>query len=104
MGDSDGVEARLAVEQEFLTLPEIRRAARRNMAPEVFDCASGGSETETTLQRNRRAMQHFAFRPRVLRDVSRVDIATSLLGMPLSLPVMIAPMGSTHLFHPDGDL
>jgi isopentenyl diphosphate isomerase/L-lactate dehydrogenase-like FMN-dependent dehydrogenase len=94
----------MAVEQEFLTLPEIRRAARRNMSPEVFDYASGGAETETTLRRNRRAMQHFVFRPRVLRDVSHVDTATTFLGMPLSLPVMIAPMGSTHLFHPDGDL
>ncbi len=89
---------------EFLTLPEIRRAARRNLSREVWDYASGGAETEATLRRNRRAMSHYVFRPRVLRDVSQIDTTTSLLGIPLALPIMIAPMGSTHYFHPDGDL
>ncbi|HEY7065758.1 MAG TPA: alpha-hydroxy acid oxidase [Chloroflexota bacterium] len=90
--------------EEFLTLPEIRRGAMRNMSREVWDYASGGAETETTLRRNRRAMSHYVFRPRVLRDVSQIDLSTSLLGIPLALPVMTAPMGSTHYFHPDGDL
>jgi isopentenyl diphosphate isomerase/L-lactate dehydrogenase-like FMN-dependent dehydrogenase len=89
---------------EFMTLPEIRRAAQRNLSREVFDYASGGAETEATLRRNRRGMSHYVFRPRVLRDVSQIDVTTSLLGLPLALPVMIAPMGSTHYFHPAGDL
>src|SRR5215210_4370309 len=89
--------------EQFVTLPEIRRAARRGLTREVWDYASGGAETETTLRRNRRAMSHFVFQPRVLRDVSHVDTATTLFGLPLALPIMIAPMGSTHLFHPDGD-
>jgi isopentenyl diphosphate isomerase/L-lactate dehydrogenase-like FMN-dependent dehydrogenase len=89
---------------QFMTLPEIRRAARRNLPPEVWDYASGGAETETALRRNRRAMGHYVFRPRVLRDVSQIDTSTTFLGMPLALPVMTAPMGSLHLLHPDGDL
>jgi glycolate oxidase len=89
--------------QQFMTLPEIRRAARQNVPREVWDYASGGSETETALRRNKRAMSHYVFVPRVLRDVSQIDTSTTFLGMPLALPVMTAPMGSTHLLHPDGD-
>jgi isopentenyl diphosphate isomerase/L-lactate dehydrogenase-like FMN-dependent dehydrogenase len=94
----------MAATEQFVTLGEIRRAARRTLEPGVWDYASGGAETESTLRRNRRAMSHYVFRPRVLRDVSQIDTTTTFLGMPLALPIMIAPMGSTQLFHPDGDL
>src|SRR5215207_8116851 len=90
--------------QPFMTLPEIRRAAERNLSREVWDYVSGGSETETALRRNTRAMSHYVFRPRVLRDVSQIDTSTSFLGLPLALPVMTAPMGSMGLVHPEGDV
>ena len=90
--------------QQFMTLPELRRAAQRNLPREVWDYVSGGAETETTLRRNKRAMSHYVFRPRVLRDVSQIDLSTTFLGMPLALPVMTAPMGSMSLVHPDGDV
>jgi glycolate oxidase len=89
---------------EFMTLPEIRRAGLANVPRPVWDYASGGAESETTLRRNRRAMSHYVFRPRVLRDVSQIDTSTTFLRMPLALPVMIAPMGSLCLLHPDGDV
>ncbi len=88
--------------QEFVTLGEIRRAARQAIPIEVYDYMSGGAESETTLRRNKRAMSHYVFRPRVLRDVSRVDTSTTFLGWPLALPIMIAPMGGTQRAHPDG--
>ncbi|HLH26974.1 MAG TPA: alpha-hydroxy acid oxidase [Chloroflexota bacterium] len=90
--------------EQFMTLPEVRRAGLRNIPREVWDYVSGGAETETTLRRNRRAMSHWVFRPRVLRDVSQIDISTTFLGMPLALPVMVAPMGSLCLVHPEGDV
>jgi isopentenyl diphosphate isomerase/L-lactate dehydrogenase-like FMN-dependent dehydrogenase len=92
------------VQERFVTLNEIRRAARANLSPEAWDYASGGAETETTLRRNRRAMSHYVFVPRVLRDVSQLDTTTTFLGLPLAMPIMIAPMGSMFLLHPDGDL
>jgi isopentenyl diphosphate isomerase/L-lactate dehydrogenase-like FMN-dependent dehydrogenase len=88
--------------EQFLTLGEIRRAARQNVPPEVYDYLSGGAESETTLRRNRRALGHYVFRPRVLRDVSQIDTRTTFLGWPLAVPIMIAPMGGTHRAHPDG--
>jgi isopentenyl diphosphate isomerase/L-lactate dehydrogenase-like FMN-dependent dehydrogenase len=94
----------MVVAQPFVTLPELRRAARRALPPEVWDYVSGGAESETTLRRNRAALQCYAFRPRVLRDVHAIDLRTTVLGIPLDLPVMIAPMGSMSLVHPEGDV
>ncbi|HLH21291.1 MAG TPA: alpha-hydroxy acid oxidase [Chloroflexota bacterium] len=94
----------MAVTAEFLTLPELRRAARAKLAPAVWDYVAGGADSEATLRNNRRAMSRYVFRPRVLRDVSRVDLRTTFLGMPLALPIMTAPMGSLEQVHPDGDL
>jgi isopentenyl diphosphate isomerase/L-lactate dehydrogenase-like FMN-dependent dehydrogenase len=90
--------------EEFLTLPEIRRAAERAVPRHVWDYVSGGAESEATLRRNRRALAHYVFRPRLLRDVSQIDLSTTFLGLPLALPIMIAPMGSTYLLHPEGDV
>src|SRR3954452_2304419 len=94
----------MAVTAEFMTLPELRRAARENLAPDVWDYVAGGADSEATLRHNRRAMSHYVFRPRVLRDVSQVDTTTTFLGLPLALPIMTAPMGSLYQVHPDGDL
>ncbi|MGH7153000.1 MAG: alpha-hydroxy acid oxidase, partial [Acetobacteraceae bacterium] len=60
------------------------------------------TETETTMRRNRLALDQIAFRPRACRDVSRVDCSTTLLGMKLRLPVMLAPVGSLESFDQGG--
>ena len=79
--------------QEFLTLQEIYLAAKRNLPPGPWSYLMGGAETETTVLRNRRALDEIAFRPRVLRDVSRIDTSASFLGRKVRLPVMLAPIG-----------
>jgi glycolate oxidase len=89
---------------ELLTIPEVVAAARRRLPRDHWDFSAGGSESETTLRRNRAAFDALAFRPRVLRDVSRIDPSTTFLGHLLSLPVMLAPVGSITLFDPDGAL
>src|SRR5260221_8320664 len=78
---------------EFLTLQEIYLAAKRSLAPGPWSYLMGGAETETTVLRNRRALDEIAFRPRVLRDVSRIDSTATFLGRPVRLPVMLAPIG-----------
>src|SRR2546427_9716802 len=62
---------------KFSTLHEIVRAARNNLAPGPWDYLIGGAETETTVRRNRLALDSIAFRPRVLRDVSKIDTTRS---------------------------
>ena len=69
-------------------------AAKANLDPGTWDYLMGGSESETTLNRNRRALDSIAFRPRVLRDVSQIDTSTSLFGHKMRIPVMLAPIGS----------
>lgn len=90
------------LQEEFAVLHEFVKAARANLKDGIWDYLVGGSETETTLRRNRRALDELAFRPRVLRDVSRVDPSVSLLGIPLRIPVVLAPIGSLQDFEPGG--
>src|SRR5260370_23742563 len=88
------------LDEQFQTLHEIARAARRNLADGPWDYMMGGAETETTLRRNRMAIDSLAFRPRVLRNVSKVDVSSTFLGRPVRIPVMLAPVGSFESFHP----
>ncbi len=90
------------LQERFQTLHEIVRAAHQTLDPGAWDYLAGGTETETTLRRNRQALDSIAFRPRVLRDVSKVDMTTTLLGRPLRLPIMLAPVGSVETFTPGG--
>src|SRR3954447_6459440 len=79
--------------EQFLTLQEIYEAAKRNLKPGPWAYLIGGAETETTVKRNRHALDTIGFRPRVLRDVSRVDVSGEFLGRKTRLPVMLAPIG-----------
>jgi isopentenyl diphosphate isomerase/L-lactate dehydrogenase-like FMN-dependent dehydrogenase len=78
---------------EFLTLQEIVAAARSRLAPGPWSYLVGGAETETTVKRNRHALDSIAFRPRVLRDVRNIDSSATFLGHKVRLPVMLAPIG-----------
>ena len=89
--------------EPFVTLPEIHRAARARLPRTSYNFGAGGTETETTLRRNRRALRRLAIRQDILVDVRQIDLTASLLGIPLSWPVVIAPMGGLVLFHPEGD-
>src|SRR6058998_685226 len=90
------------LESRFQTLHEIVRAARMNLAPGPWDYLAGGTETETTLRRNRQALDSLAFRPRVLRNVSKIDSSSTLFARKVRIPVMIAPVGSVETFEPGG--
>src|SRR5215472_2210821 len=90
------------IEDRFQTLHEFVRAARSKLDRNVWDYLVGGSETETTVARNRQALDSLAFRPRVLRDVTQIDSSGSLLGKPLRIPVLMAPVGALQLFESGG--
>jgi len=87
---------------EFQTLHEIVKKARQNLDQNDWDYIVGGTESETTLRRNRMALDALAFRPRVLRDVSRIDTAVERFGRRLRLPVVLAPVGALEVFHQGG--
>lgn len=79
---------------DFTCNQEIVTAARRKLTQDVWDYLTGAAESETTLRRNRYSLDKIAFRPRVLRDVSKIDASTEFLGHKLRIPVMLAPIGS----------
>lgn len=87
---------------EFLSNEEIVRAARRNLGQGPWDYLVGGSESETTMRRNRLGFDRLAFRPRILVDVSHIDPSTTFLGHRLRIPVLLAPIGSLQVFAPEG--
>jgi len=89
---------RSADASEFENLHEIVRKARQNLDQNSWDYIVGATETETTLRRNRLAIDAVAFRPRVLRDVSRVDASVERLGRRLRLPLLLAPVGALESF------
>ena len=87
---------------DFATNEEIVQAARRRLAQGPWDYLTGGSESETTMRRNRLGFDRLAFRPRVLVDVSNVDQSASFLGYKLRIPVVLAPIGGLQNFDPEG--
>src|ERR1700719_5223144 len=86
-------------ETDFQLLHEIIAKARQNLNQNDWDYIVGGAESEATLRRNRMALDSLAFRPRVLRDVSKVDCSVTHFGRKLRLPVVLAPVGSLESFH-----
>ena len=86
--------------EEFQNLHEFVRKARARLNQNAWDYIVGASETETTMRRNRMALDEIAFRPRVLRNVAQVDASANLFGRKLRLPVMIAPVGALEIFDP----
>lgn len=89
---------------EFATLDQIREAALAKLSPAARDFLEGGAGDETTLRRNRRAFERWAFRPRVMSGLPAPATATRFLGVDLELPVLTAPFGADGLFHPDGQV
>src|ERR1700732_3775006 len=88
--------------EEFQNLHELVRKARANLNQNSWDYIGGAAETETTMRRNRMALDEIAFRPRVLRNVAKVDPSVDVFGRKLRLPVVIAPVCALEIFDPAG--
>jgi isopentenyl diphosphate isomerase/L-lactate dehydrogenase-like FMN-dependent dehydrogenase len=88
--------------EKFVTTQEIITQARRNLSQHVWHYLTGGAESETTMCRNRLALDSLALRPRVLVDVSKIDPSATFLGHRIRIPVMLAPIGSLQIMTPEG--
>src|SRR5258708_56531 len=88
---------------EPVNLFEYEALAQAKMLPAFWDFYQGGSDDEVTLRANRAAFEHIRLRPRVLVDVSTLDTRTSLLGTPVSMPILVAPTALHCLAHPEGE-
>ena len=90
------------VRERFQNLHEFLKVARFNLNRNNWDYVTGGTETETTLARNRQSLDSLAFKPRVLRNVQNVDCSSELYGRKVRLPVLIAPVGGLQNFWAGG--
>jgi L-lactate dehydrogenase (cytochrome) len=87
----------------IVTIDDLRTAARRRLPRALFDYIDGGAEDEVTLRENSAGFQRYRFRPRALLDVSRRDQSTTVLGIPVASPLVLAPTGFTGMFWPRGE-
>lgn len=83
---------------------DLRRLAQRRLPAGCFDYIDGAAEDEHTAAANVDAYARWHFDPRVLRDVSHVDTTASVMGLPISFPLLAAPTGFDRIAHSDGEL
>jgi L-lactate dehydrogenase (cytochrome) len=89
--------------QAAASLEDLRMQARRRTPRAVFDYTDGGANREVSLRRSREAFDRVEFIPSVLRDVSSIDVSSTVLGQPTSLPLVLAPTGFTRMMNHEGE-
>jgi isopentenyl diphosphate isomerase/L-lactate dehydrogenase-like FMN-dependent dehydrogenase len=90
--------------QRAVNIYDLRKLAQRRLPRAVFDYIDGGADDEVTLQANRRAWEEIFFRPRNAVATPKCDTRVNVLGSDLALPVILAPLGSSRMFHPGGEV
>ncbi|VVA97585.1 unnamed protein product [Arabis nemorensis] len=88
---------------QIVNVNEFQELAKKALPKMYYDFYSGGAEDQHTLKENEEAFRRIVSRPRVLVDVSKIDMSTKILGYPISTPIMIAPTGNHQLAHPEGE-
>jgi isopentenyl diphosphate isomerase/L-lactate dehydrogenase-like FMN-dependent dehydrogenase len=88
---------------EPINLFDFEAIAKERLPKEEYDYIAGGATDEISVDRNRRAWASWALRPRVLRNVSALDLSTDVLGSKVKLPVLIAPCGGHKKAHAEGE-
>ncbi|KAH7442234.1 hypothetical protein KP509_03G078000 [Ceratopteris richardii] len=83
---------------------EYDALAKERLPKMIYDYYASGAEDQYTLKDNRRAFERIWFRPRILIDVTQVDLTTSILGFKISMPIMVAPTAMQRMAHPEGEL
>src|SRR6059058_385472 len=86
-----------------INIEDLRRAAKRRLPRVVFDYIDGGAEAELTLRAKRQAFEAVTFRPRCAVATSACNLRTTVLGTSLSMPLILAPVGSCRLMYPRGE-
>jgi L-lactate dehydrogenase (cytochrome) len=85
-------------------IDDLANLARKRLPAGAAAYLDGGGEDEWTLRRNREAFGEVELLPRILRDVSQVKTATTVLGTAMPMPVVLSPVGAPRMFHHEGEL
>jgi L-lactate dehydrogenase (cytochrome) len=86
-----------------VNIEDLRQAAKRRLPRVVFDYIDGGADGEITLKDNCRAFDELGFRPRCAVATPAPPLRTNVLGIPVSMPLILAPVGSSRMFYPRGE-
>jgi L-lactate dehydrogenase (cytochrome) len=89
--------------KDAVSIDDLRRLAKRRLPRVVFDYIDGGADGEITLRENCLAFERISFRPRCAVATPVCDLNTAVLDARLSMPLMLAPVGSSRMFHPRGE-
>ena len=89
---------------EPVNLFEYEAAAQAKLPQGEYDFIAGAATDEITLRRTRAVLDSIMLRPKMLTDISRRDLSTTVLGQPISLPVMLDPAGNHAAAHPEAEL
>jgi L-lactate dehydrogenase (cytochrome) len=90
--------------QQCFSIADLKKAAKKAIPSVMFDYIEGGAEDERTIARNKQSFLNYEFVPRVLRDVSRIDLSTQVQDVASRLPIVIAPTAMSRMFHYQGEL
>jgi len=85
-------------------IEDLAGLARRRLPAGALGYLEGGGEGEWTLRHNREAFDEIEIVPRVLRDVSHVETATTVLGSQVPFPIVLSPVGAPRMLHYEGEL
>lgn len=96
--------SRRVASPRVVNIEDLRSLARSRLPRAVFDYLDGGAESEVTLRENRRAFEAVTFRPRHAVTVPQCDLRVRVLGLDLSFPVLLAPVGYSRLMDPGGEV
>jgi isopentenyl diphosphate isomerase/L-lactate dehydrogenase-like FMN-dependent dehydrogenase len=88
---------------EPINLSDYEALAQARVEPIAWDFIQGGSDDEVTLRANRAAFERIRLRPRMLVNGSTCDLNTTVLGIPISMPILVAPSAYQCLAHPEGE-
>ncbi|XP_019263732.1 PREDICTED: peroxisomal (S)-2-hydroxy-acid oxidase GLO4-like isoform X2 [Nicotiana attenuata] len=89
---------------EPVNVNEFEELARQALPKMYYDFFAGGSEDQYTLKENTEAFRRITIRPRMLVDVSKIDMSTVILGNKTSAPIIVAPTSSHQLAHSEGEV
>src|SRR5262245_59514114 len=96
--------ARRVAAPRVVNIDDLRRLARRRLPRVVFDYIDGSAETEETMRQNVEAFGDLLLRPRCAVRTPACELGTTVTNIPISLPCILAPVGSTRLFYPKGEV
>ena len=96
--------SRAVASPRVVSIADLRPLARRRVPKAVFDYLDGGADGEVTLRENCRVFDDVTFRPRHAVALSNCTLMTRVLGLDVSLPFLLAPVGYSRLMHPGGEV